>query len=161
MKVSVKSTASIGTAIRLTRLSQGLDQMSMASLTSSAQSFISHVENGKETAQIGKVLALLDALGIGVELSLPDDVNRYMNEHLTSFNKYAVDILGRDSKGKPIIVEIDSVKKERATYDKSFFNSVITKSSTEQVGQSNVTRPAPDADSIFKRLIGINTKRVK
>lgn len=74
MKVPVKSVADIGQVIRITRISQDLDQLTAAQLSNAGQSFLSHLENGKETAQIGKVLQVLESLGIGVELSLPPDV---------------------------------------------------------------------------------------
>jgi transcriptional regulator with XRE-family HTH domain len=74
MKVPVKSVADIGQVIRITRISQELDQLTAAQLSNAGQSFLSHLENGKETAQIGKVLQVLESLGIGVELTLPPDI---------------------------------------------------------------------------------------
>ncbi len=75
MKITALKPIDIGRAIKLTRLSQQLDQLSASALSGSGLTFISHVENGKETAQIGKVLNLLAALGIKVELTLPVDEN--------------------------------------------------------------------------------------
>ncbi len=74
MKVSVKSVSDIGQAIRATRISQELDQLTAAQLSNIGQSFLSHLENGKETAQIGKVLQVLASLGIGIELTLPPHI---------------------------------------------------------------------------------------
>lgn len=71
MKISVQSVSDIGQAIRATRISQNLDQLTAAQLSNTGQSFLSHLENGKETAQIGKVLQVLTSLGIAVELTLP------------------------------------------------------------------------------------------
>jgi hypothetical protein len=42
---------------------------------------LSHLENGKETAQIGKVLQVLESLGIGVELTLPPDIEAFLAKH--------------------------------------------------------------------------------
>ena len=78
MKVPVKSVADIGQAIRVTRICQDLDQLTAAQLSNAGQSFMSHLENGKETAQIGKVLQVLESLGIGVELTLPPDVDSFL-----------------------------------------------------------------------------------
>lgn len=75
MKIPVESVADIGQVIRITRISQDLDQLTAAQLSSTGQSFLSHLENGKETAQIGKVFQVLESLGIGVELTLPPDVD--------------------------------------------------------------------------------------
>lgn len=78
MKVPVKSVADIGQAIRVTRICQDLDQLTAAQLSNAGQSFMSHLENGKETAQIGKVLQVLESLGISVELTLPPDVDLFL-----------------------------------------------------------------------------------
>lgn len=81
MKMPVKSVAEIGQVIRITRISQDLDQLTAAQLSNAGQSFLSHLENGKETAQIGKVLQVLESLGIGVELTLPPDVEALLAKH--------------------------------------------------------------------------------
>ncbi len=78
MKVPVKSVADIGQAIRVTRICQDLDQLTAAQLSNAGQSFMSHLENGKETAQIGKVLQVLESLGIGIELTLPPDIDSFL-----------------------------------------------------------------------------------
>lgn len=83
MKVPVKNVADIGQVIRITRISQDLDQLTASQLSNAGQSFLSHLENGKETAQIGKVLQVLESLGIGVELILPPDVEAL----LVKYNK--------------------------------------------------------------------------
>ncbi|EGM76684.1 hypothetical protein Rhein_3233 [Rheinheimera sp. A13L] len=81
MKVPVKSVTDIGQVIRITRISQDLDQLTASQLSNAGQSFLSHLENGKETAQIGKVLQVLESLGIGVELTLPPDVEALLVKH--------------------------------------------------------------------------------
>ncbi len=84
MKVPVKSVADIGQVIRITRISQDLDQLTAAQLSNAGQSFLSHLENGKDTAQIGKVLQVLESLGIGVELTLPPDIEAFLAKHYKS-----------------------------------------------------------------------------
>lgn len=84
MKIPVESVADIGHVIRITRISQDLDQLTAAQLSSAGQSFLSHLENGKETAQIGKVLQVLESLGIGVELTLPPDVDTMLAKYQNS-----------------------------------------------------------------------------
>jgi transcriptional regulator with XRE-family HTH domain len=64
VKIPIESVADIGQVIRITRISQDLDQLTAAQLSTIGQSFLSHLENGKETAQIGKVLQVLKSLGI-------------------------------------------------------------------------------------------------
>lgn len=84
MKIPVGSVADIGHVIRITRISQDLDQLTAAQLSSTGQSFLSHLENGKETAQIGKVLQVLESLGIRLELTLPPDVDTMLAEYQNS-----------------------------------------------------------------------------
>lgn len=84
MKIPVESVADIGQVIRITRISQDLDQLTAAQLSSAGQSFLSHLENGKETAQIGKVLQVLKSLGIRVELTLPPDVDTMLASYHNS-----------------------------------------------------------------------------
>ncbi|MCC5452896.1 transcriptional regulator [Rheinheimera sp. UJ51] len=66
------------------QISQDLDQLTAAQLSTTGQSFLSHLENGKETAQIGKVLQVLESLGIGVELILPPDVDTKLSNYHNS-----------------------------------------------------------------------------
>ncbi len=96
MKVPVKSVADIGQVIRITRISQDLDQLTAAQLSNAGQSFLSHLENGKETAQIGKVLQVLESLGIGVELSLPPDVEALLAKYNNSV-KYSSNLQSRNA----------------------------------------------------------------
>lgn len=99
MKVPVKNISDIGQVIRITRISQDLDQLTAAQLSNTGQSFLSHLENGKETAQIGKVLQVLQSLGIGIELTLPPDVDSMLVEHHNEVN------LSSDIKNHPELWE--------------------------------------------------------
>ncbi|WP_285905311.1 helix-turn-helix domain-containing protein [Pseudodesulfovibrio pelocollis] len=54
----------IGEAIRLRRLDLGMTQQELATRSGTRERFISEVERGKETAEVGKVLDLLDALDL-------------------------------------------------------------------------------------------------
>ena len=48
------------------RVKQGLTQEDLAGISGVGRRVISEIERGKETAQIGKVLLILAALGIGL-----------------------------------------------------------------------------------------------
>lgn len=62
---TVAATASeMGEAIRLRRLDLGLTQKELAARSGTGDRFVLEVEQGKETAEIGKVLDLLDALDL-------------------------------------------------------------------------------------------------
>ena len=58
----------LGRLIRNTRKARGLKQSELAVLTNTSRCFISEVENGKETAQVGKIFLLLRLLDLGVQL---------------------------------------------------------------------------------------------
>ena len=68
MKTVVKSALDIGTAIRKKRKEDGLTLADAAGLCNVNYRFLSDIENGKATAQLGKVLQVLRALGIEIEL---------------------------------------------------------------------------------------------
>jgi y4mF family transcriptional regulator len=53
--------------IRQTRKKQGLTQNDLAGLSGLGRRFISELEGGKPTAQVAKVLLVLNILGIGLE----------------------------------------------------------------------------------------------
>lgn len=61
----------IGQMIRDERKRQGLRQDQLAAASGVGVRFLVEVEAGKETAQIGKVLAVLHALGCALTVSSP------------------------------------------------------------------------------------------
>lgn len=62
--VAVTSTKVLGELLRKKRKAQHLTQGQVAEYCGVSVKFISEVERGKETAEIGKVLYLLGTLGI-------------------------------------------------------------------------------------------------
>lgn len=64
----VDSVASLGRAVRLRRKEDGLTQAQAAALCGVGARFLSELERGKETAELGKVLRVLR--GLGLELTL-------------------------------------------------------------------------------------------
>ncbi len=62
----------IGNTIRAERKAQGLLQDELAAAADVGVRFLIELEAGKETAQLGKTLAVLAALGIDVSLTSPD-----------------------------------------------------------------------------------------
>lgn len=65
----------IGITIRELRKRQGLRQDQLAGAAGVGLRFLIELEAGKETAQLGKTLAVLNALGCKVELVGPDGDN--------------------------------------------------------------------------------------
>jgi transcriptional regulator with XRE-family HTH domain len=62
--VPIDTMSSLANLIRAARLQQGFTRDELASATGLSPKFISQVEAGKPTAQIGKVILLLGELGI-------------------------------------------------------------------------------------------------
>jgi len=58
----------LGEIIRLARKARGFTQSRVAGMTGTSVKFVSEVENGKETAQIGMVLRLVAILDLGTEI---------------------------------------------------------------------------------------------
>ncbi|WP_322044025.1 transcriptional regulator [Paraburkholderia sp. J67] len=61
---AVADVATLGTIVRAARIAQGLTRDDLVNVTGLSPKFITHVEAGKPTAQIGKVFVLLTELGI-------------------------------------------------------------------------------------------------
>ena len=67
------TTETLGETIRKARKAQGLTQSDLALTANTATRFISDLENGKATCQIGKALQVMACLGIKIELHLPEE----------------------------------------------------------------------------------------
>ena len=65
----VYEIADIGSLIRKKRFELGMTQSQLADITGHGTRFISDLENGKQTMQIGKVLDTLHILGFDVSIS--------------------------------------------------------------------------------------------
>ena len=64
----------MGHFVRDTRRALGLTQPDLALSAGVGVRFLVDIEKGKPTAQIGKVMQVLAALGIEMRLSLPDSI---------------------------------------------------------------------------------------
>jgi transcriptional regulator with XRE-family HTH domain len=60
----VTDIGALANVVRAARIAQGLTRDDLVNVTGLSPKFITHVESGKPTAQIGKVLFLLSELGI-------------------------------------------------------------------------------------------------
>jgi y4mF family transcriptional regulator len=65
------TSADIGTIVRTTRKSSGLRQDELAGAAGVGLRFIVDLEAGKPTAQIGKTLQVLAALGCSIDITPP------------------------------------------------------------------------------------------
>lgn len=64
MDTLLRTSQSIGALIRAERKRQRLTQTELADFSGVGITFLSQLENGKETAEVGRVLTVLATLGI-------------------------------------------------------------------------------------------------
>lgn len=62
----VMTAADLGAMVREERKKQGLTQMDLADFAGVGITFISNLENGKTTSELGKCMGVLQTLGINL-----------------------------------------------------------------------------------------------
>ena len=72
-EVAIFSVAELGKILRAVRKESGLTQRDAAALCNVSLPFLNGLEQGKPTAQIGKVLSVCNRFGIDVSLKLPSE----------------------------------------------------------------------------------------
>ena len=65
------TTKELGTLLRTTRITQGLRQDQLAAAAGVGVRFLIELEAGKPTAQLGKALKVIEALGCRVQIAVP------------------------------------------------------------------------------------------
>lgn len=60
----VSAPVDFGAAVRAARKHQGMSQMQLAAASGCSQRFVSQLERGKETAELGKALQVASAAGL-------------------------------------------------------------------------------------------------
>ncbi|AFL51401.1 type II toxin-antitoxin system Y4mF family antitoxin [Sinorhizobium fredii] len=73
MAKQVRSPADIGALVRSARREQNLRQDELAGVSGVGLRFIVDLEAGKPTAQLGKVLQVLQTLGCTIEILAPGE----------------------------------------------------------------------------------------
>ena len=59
----------IGDTIKIRRKELGMNQSDLAMVTATGRRFISDLENGKASCELGKALAVLDNLGLELHIT--------------------------------------------------------------------------------------------
>ncbi|WP_165171428.1 helix-turn-helix domain-containing protein [Adlercreutzia sp. ZJ242] len=67
--MGIQSAKELGAAIRTRRQKLGYTQSQLADASGASLMFVSQLENGKETVQLGKALRVANMVGIDVNLS--------------------------------------------------------------------------------------------
>ena len=73
MKIELTNASQLAEIIRRERKRQKVSQIRLSQLADVGTRFVRDLEDGKETVRLDKVLAVLETLGIAVELSSPGD----------------------------------------------------------------------------------------
>ena len=74
--MNITDTKKLGAYIKNTRKEQHLTQADLAIAANVGVRFLVDLENGKETAQIGKVINVCRALGITIDVKSPYEKNK-------------------------------------------------------------------------------------
>jgi y4mF family transcriptional regulator len=74
------TTENIGKLVRNTRKAMGVTQQNLALTSGTGQRFISDLEKGKSTCQLGKVLIVLQTLGITLNFLPPVDLDAFSGD---------------------------------------------------------------------------------
>ena len=80
MIINLESVADVGVAVRATRRSSGIRIDDMAGICKVSKQFVSDVEHGKETVQMGLTLKMLSDLGIRVLLDIPPSAEQMFTD---------------------------------------------------------------------------------
>ena len=72
-QIVLADPAALGVAVRHARKTHGLTQTELAGLAGTGPRFISELERGKESAELGKVLDVLAVLGLRLLLAGADE----------------------------------------------------------------------------------------
>lgn len=67
--MGIQTAQDLGTAIRARRRKLGYMQSQLADASGTSLMFISQLENGKETAQLGKAIRIANMVGLNIEIS--------------------------------------------------------------------------------------------
>lgn len=68
LSTAVRSSEELGLVVASTRKGRGYSQQQFADLAGVGRRFVSDLENGKPTVEVGKVLQVLTTLGIDMQL---------------------------------------------------------------------------------------------
>lgn len=74
--VPITDATSLGTVLRQTRKALGITQETLSLQTGISRPTIRSIEQGKETSQLGLVLQICRDLGVTLEATQPDGLNR-------------------------------------------------------------------------------------
>jgi len=103
----IENASDFGRAVRAARKEAGLSQMQLAKRCGCSQRFVSEVERGKETAELGRAVKLLEALNVPLSAgSLMADLDGRAEVHYAVV-RIASEIDGQPRKRRPLSEYLD------------------------------------------------------
>ncbi|ESW84967.1 MULTISPECIES: helix-turn-helix domain-containing protein [unclassified Mesorhizobium] len=69
--MKIRTARDIGILIKEARTRRGLSQAALAKMITTTQTWVSWIENGKPSAEIGNVLLALTTLGVEMDFQIP------------------------------------------------------------------------------------------
>lgn len=69
--MKIRTARDIGILIKEARTRRGLSQAALAKMINTTQTWVSWIENGKPSAEIGNVLLALTTLGVDLDFQIP------------------------------------------------------------------------------------------
>jgi len=87
MQYRISSVGDIGVLARTVRKTADMRIDDLAATARLSKQFVSDVELGKPTVQLGRVLQMLDELGVRVYLDVPKEVEPHLAKHRAQIEK--------------------------------------------------------------------------
>lgn len=87
MQYRISSVVDIGVLARTVRKTADMRIDDLAATARLSKQFVSDVELGKPTVQMGRVLQMLDELGVHVYLDVPREVEPHLARHRAQIEK--------------------------------------------------------------------------
>jgi len=148
----------IGHIAEKTRSELGLRQTDIHSLTKLATRFIGEVEHGKESAQIGKVMELLDSMGLEVVVRSKSDQTK-VSPHSLGLSKTRFWSSGKTLPVNRIIARVlaDPTEKDIAILKQKFGFSLIL-STWKQLQERNEVAESviPITQKILRKMVSLH-----
>ena len=79
MQIIIRSVGDLGLVVRSVRRSSKVRLDDLAATAGVSKQFVSDVEHGKPTVQLGLVLKMLAELGVPLKLDIPRDAERELD----------------------------------------------------------------------------------
>ncbi len=158
MDMIARNPSELGQIAEKTRSELGLRQTDLHCLTKLATRFIGEVEHGKESAQIGKVMKLLDSMGLEVVVRPKSDQTK-ISPHSLGLSKGRFWSSGKTLPVNRIIARVlaDPVEKDIAILKQKFGFSLILSTWKQLQERKEVSESvAPITRKILRKMVSLD-----